>query len=220
MLRRLAVLLLVGLSLPAVAQYNMRKLMEEGRRTLDLGYYVAAMQIFSRVVSLKPGVYEAWYLDGLCKYHLEDYTGAEQSCTRALELNPYIADIYDLRAMSRMAIEKYDSAAIDYTSALDIDADNRDYWFNRAYCFYMCGNPTVARTQLDYIFRRWGSFAEARELRHALDTGRKPVRRGVSSRLADRFKMSSLSQGGWLMQRFPEEKEAEEQAKPKFQLGK
>lgn len=173
----------------------MRKLMDEGRRTLDLGYYVASMEIFQRVVSLKPGEYEAWYLSGLSKYHLEDYAGAEADCTQAIALNPYIADIYDLRAMSRMAIEKYDSAAIDYTAALDIDATNRNYWFNRAYCFYMCGNADVARTQLDYIIGRWGYFSEVREFERALTTGRKPKRRVLQKSSSTRFPLPKLKLG-------------------------
>lgn len=195
MLRGLALYLLVGLSLPVMAQYNMRKLMEEGRRTLDLGYYVASMEIFQRVVSLKPGEYEAWYLSGLSKYHLEDYSGAEADCTQAIVLNPYIADIYDLRAMSRMAIEKYDSAVVDYTAALDIDASNRNYWFNRAYCFYMCNNADVARAQLSYIVSRWTDFAEARELLWTLDAGRKPKRRVLPKISSGKFLLPKLKFG-------------------------
>ena len=67
MLKRLLVVFLILCSLPASAQYNMKKLMEEGRRSLDVGYYVVSMQIFQRVVSLKPNMYEAWYLSGLSK---------------------------------------------------------------------------------------------------------------------------------------------------------
>lgn len=183
----------------------MRKLMEEGRRTLDMGYYVQSMTIFQRIVGLKPNAYEAWYLSGLSKYHLDDFKGAVDDCNKAIDLNPYIADIYDLRAMSRMAIEQYDSAAVDYTSALDIDAGNRDYWFNRAYCFYMCNEPDIARQQLDYIFKRWGDFSEASELRRALDSGRKPNRKSIYRPSSNLFRVNTLSKGNWLMQRFPEE---------------
>ena len=107
--------------------------MEEGRRSLDVGYYVVSMQIFQRVVSLKPNMYEAWYLSGLSKYHLEDYEGAIADCSQAIRLNPYIHDIFDLRAMSRIKEADYDSAAVDFTRAIEMDKDNRDYWFNRAY---------------------------------------------------------------------------------------
>lgn len=59
MLRCIVLSLIALFTLPASAQYNIKKLMEEGRRTLDMGYYVASMQIFTRIVALKPNLYEA-----------------------------------------------------------------------------------------------------------------------------------------------------------------
>ena len=51
-LRRTAItVVLLVLCLPLFAQYNIKKLMDEGRSSLDNGYYVVAMQIFQRVVS-------------------------------------------------------------------------------------------------------------------------------------------------------------------------
>ena len=131
MLRGIVVFLLCLLTLPSAAQYNIKKMMGEGRRTLDEGYYVTSMQIFSRVVALKPNLYEAWYLMALSKYHLEDYKGAANDCRQALVLQPYIADIYELYGMTNIRLERYDSAVVAYTHAIDINTDNRDYWFNR-----------------------------------------------------------------------------------------
>lgn len=37
-------LLLLLLAAPMMAQYNIKKLMDEGRRSLDQGYYVVALQ--------------------------------------------------------------------------------------------------------------------------------------------------------------------------------
>lgn len=77
-------LLLLLLAAPMMAQYNIKKLMDEGRRSLDQGYYVVALQIFQRVVGLRPDKNEARYLSALSKYHLEDYKGAENDCFREL----------------------------------------------------------------------------------------------------------------------------------------
>lgn len=52
MVRGIVVSLLCLLAMPSAAQYNIKKMMEEGRRTLDRGYYVASMQIFTRIVAL------------------------------------------------------------------------------------------------------------------------------------------------------------------------
>lgn len=145
--------------------------MEEGRKTLDAGLYVASMQIFSRVVSLKPRLHEAWYLMALSKYHLDDFEGTEQDSREAILLNPYMPEYYDLRAMAYIKTERYDSAAIDYTHAIDLQPDNRDYWYNRAYCYYYAGQCQLALQQLDYIVSRWPHFKEARQLRREIQLG-------------------------------------------------
>ena len=166
--RLLLCICLIIISSSASAQYNVKKMMEEGRRSLDAGYYLVAMQFFDRIVALKPELYEAWWLLGKAKYHLADYDGAEHDCSKAILLNPYIADIYDLRALVRIREEKYDSAAIDYTTAIEIQPDNPSYWFNRAVCYYRGGNRQLAITQLDYIIGRWRSFKEAVTFRRRL----------------------------------------------------
>lgn len=162
---QLIVGLLFAVALSVSAQYNVKKLMEEGRASLDKGYYLVAMQIFSRVLSVKPILYEPWYLRGTAKYQLDDFEGAESDCTAAINLNPYIDEIYDLRAMSRIRQEKYDSAAVDYTQAIELNKDNREYWYNRAYCYYYGGQTPLALQQLDYILKRWPHFHEAIVLR-------------------------------------------------------
>jgi len=161
-------------AMPVSAQYNIKKMMEEGRRTLDMGYYLVSMELFSRVVSLKPKLYEAWFLMGKSKYHLEDYEGAEQDCTRAVDLNPYIVGIHELRAMCRIRMELFDSAAVDYTAAIELEPDRRDFWFNRAYCYYRGGHRDIALQQLDYIVSRWPGFAEALILQREVQSGRPP----------------------------------------------
>lgn len=174
MLRNIVVSLLCLLALPASAQYNIKKMMEEGRRTLDQGYYVVSMQIFNRITALKPNLYEAWYLMALSKYHLEDYKGTVNDCQSALTLQPYIADIYELYGMANIRLERYDSAIVAYTHALDINPDNRDYWFNRAYCLYQIADKQQATQQLAYILKRWPTFAAAKQLNDDIKAGRKP----------------------------------------------
>lgn len=174
MVRRLLIALMLFPALHTHAQYNIKKVMEEGRRTLGMGYYLLSMELFERVVSLRPNNCEAWFLLGKSKYHLEDYDGAEQDCTRAIQLNPYIKDIYELRAMCRIRTEKFDSAEVDYTSAIELEPDNRIYRFNRAYCHYRGGRSAIALQELEYITGRWPDFSEAAVLLHEVRSGRQP----------------------------------------------
>lgn len=185
-------LLFLLLTLPVSAQYNIKKLMEEGRSTLDAGFYVVSMQIFNRVAGLKPNMYEAWYLMGLSKYHLDDFEGAEQDCTEAIKLNPYVADIFDTRAMSRIQEEKYDSAAVDYTRAIELIPNNRTYWFNRAYCYYFAGRSQLALEQLNYILDRWENFPQAHTLLREVQSNRKP-QQGKSRWIDSRRKHFTIS---------------------------
>lgn len=144
--------------------------MEEGRKTLDMGYYVVSMQIFHKVVCLQPNNYEAWYRQALSKYHLDDFSGAEADCSSAISLNPYIAAHFELRGMARIKEEKYDNAAIDFTHAIDLDANNRSYWFNRALSLYRAGQKRLAEDQLIYILKRWPGFSEAVRLKHEISS--------------------------------------------------
>lgn len=172
-----AIVLLVLMAVPSFAQYNIKKMMEEGRHSLDMGYYVVALQIFQRVLGLRPDKYDAWYLSGLSKYHLEDYKGAEDDCSHAIALNPFVVDIIETRAMARLREEKYDSAVVDFTHAIEINPDNSDYWFNRAYCYAQMHVFDIALQQLDYIQHRWPKLAEARNLRQTILATQQLVRK-------------------------------------------
>ncbi|AEA21630.1 tetratricopeptide repeat protein [Prevotella denticola] len=196
MVRGIVVSLLCLLAMPSAAQYNIKKMMEEGRRTLDRGYYVASMQIFTRIVALKPNLYEAWYLMALSKYHLEDYKGAGEDCRRALDLQPYIAEIYELYGMVSIREEHYDSAVVAYTHALEISPDNRDDWFNRAYSLYQAGDRQAALRQLDYILRRWKDFETAARLYDDIVAGRRPKPQPVRPTVRPVFTLPGLADGG------------------------
>ncbi|AFJ08374.1 tetratricopeptide repeat protein [Prevotella intermedia 17] len=171
------------------------------------------MEIFRRIVALKPNLYEAWYLMALSKYHLEDYKGADDDCQKALQLQPYIADIYDLYGMVCIREEKYDSAIVAYTRALEIDRDNQEFWFNRAYSLYMTGNNKEATSQLAFILKRWPHFSAAQSLFGEVKSGRKPTKKSIQRSKNDNLKLHSLNKGSWLMQRVQEENEQKQKQK-------
>lgn len=214
MIRCFVICLLAIITLPLSAQYNIKKLMGEGRKMLDMGYYVASLQIFNRIVALKPNLYEAWYLMALSKYRLEDYKGAYEDCGKALELQPYIADIFELYGMACIREEQYDSAVVAYTKALEINPDNRDYWYNRAYSFYMGNYTKEALSQLDYILKRWQSFELAATLREEIRLGRKPRQNPSGTLRTEWLKLNTLNKGSWLMQRINEDVETKEKHRP------
>ena len=89
-------------------------------------------------------------------------------------------------------MERYDSAIVAFTHALDISPDNRDYWFNRAYCLYQVGDSKAALQQLDYILKRWKSFDAATQLRADIVAGRKPKQQPMKPNASQFYKLPSL----------------------------
>lgn len=199
MFRSLVISIFILFASPSSAQYNIKRLMEEGRSSLNNGYYIISLDIFRRIVALKPNLYEAWYLMALSKYHLEDYRGAYEDCQKALELQPYIADIYDLYGLICIHEEKYDNAVDAYTKAIKINSDNQEFWFNRAYCLYMKGSLREASLQLSSILKRWPDLSVAQTLLNDIKSGRKPIRKTSRDTESKYLKFSPSKSVPWLL---------------------
>ena len=199
MFRSLVISIFILFASPSSAQYNIKRLMEEGRSSLNNGYYIISLDIFRRIVALKPNLYEAWYLMALSKYHLEDYKGAYEDCQKALELQPYIADIYDLYGLICIHEEKYDNAVDAYTKAIKINSDNQERWFNRAYCLYMKGSLREASLQLSSILKRWPDLSVAQTLLKDIKSGRKPIRKTSQDTESKYLKFSPSKSVPWLL---------------------
>ncbi|WP_256963423.1 tetratricopeptide repeat protein [Prevotella nigrescens] len=199
MFRSLVISIFILFASPSSAQYNIKRLMEEGRSSLNNGYYIISLDIFRRIVALKPNLYEAWYLMALSKYHLEDYKGAYEDCQKALELQPYIADIYDLYGLICIHEEKYDNAVDAYTKAIKINSDNQELWFNRAYSLYMKGSLREASLQLSSILKRWPDLSVAQTLLNDIKSGRKPIRKTSQDTESKYLKFSPSKSVPWLL---------------------
>ena len=199
MFRSLVISIFILFASPSSAQYNIKRLMEEGRSSLNNGYYIISLDIFRRIVALKPNLYEAWYLMALSKYHLEDYRGAYEDCQKALELQPYIADIYDLYGLICIHEEKYDNAVDAYTKAIKINSDNQELWFNRAYSLYMKGSLREASLQLSSILKRWPDLSVAQTLLNDIKSGRKPIRKTSQDTESKYLKFSPSKSVPWLL---------------------
>ena len=199
MFRSLVISIFILFASPSSAQYNIKRLMEEGRSSLNNGYYIISLDIFRRIVALKPNLYEAWYLMALSKYHLEDYKGAYEDCQKALELQPYIADIYDLYGLICIHEEKYDNAVDAYTKAIKINSDNQELWFNRVYCLYMKGSLREASLQLSSILKRWPDLSVAQTLLNDIKSGRKPIRKTSQDTESKYLKFSPSKSVPWLL---------------------
>ena len=173
MRRWMTAVLWLAAALPLSAQYNVKRLMEEGRRQLDMGYYVVAMQVFERIAAMKPHQYEAWYLSALCKYRLEDFKGATEDGSRALALQPDILCFDEptsaLDPVSTLVVEQL-ACELKETCTLVVVTHNMQQAarISDSVAFFLLGelvehaptaqlfkNPTDPRTA-DYLTGRFG----------------------------------------------------------------
>ena len=152
------------LPLAAAAQYNTDRLIMAGRSALYYEDYVLSIQYFNQAIEAKPYNYEPWFYRALAKYYLEDYIGAEEDCTRAISINPFVGEVYDLRAFCYISVERYADAVKDYTSYLDGDPYNKNTWYNRVLCRINGEQYDEARSELDFMIKRWKDFSKAYSL--------------------------------------------------------
>jgi len=103
-----------------------------GKRALTEDNYAEALENFNYAVRQKPTSYEGYFLRGVTKYYLKDYSGAEYDLTKAIEFDPYDPECYHYRAIVRAAQYNFGRSLDDYASAIEIDPKNPFYYLNRA----------------------------------------------------------------------------------------
>ncbi len=157
--------IIFSFSLPSHAQYNIDRLVTIGRSALYYEDYVLSMQYFNQAIAVKPYLYEPWFLRGVAKYHLDDFSGAESDCTEAIKRNPYVVGIYELRGLTRIQQEKFPEAIADYDRALRLSPDNRSLWHNRVLCHIQNKDYDEALAELDTMQARWSHYAASYTMR-------------------------------------------------------
>ena len=145
----------------ASAQFNVDRLIMNGRSALYYEDYVLAIQYFNKAISAKPYLYEPWFFRGLAKYYLDDYTGGEADCSEAIALNPYVTSHFELRGLCRIKLKKFDGAVADYSTAIRQDPSAQNYWFNRMLCRVEMKDYEHAQCDLDTIIQKWSKYARA-----------------------------------------------------------
>ena len=136
-----------------------------GRSALYYEDYVLSIQYFNQAITVKPYLYEPWFLRGVAKFYLDDFSGAEQDCTEAIERNPFVVGIYELRGLTRIQQQKYAEAISDYDHALRITPDNRSLWHNRVLCHIQNEDYDMALLQLDTMQTHWSQYAPSWNMR-------------------------------------------------------
>jgi tetratricopeptide (TPR) repeat protein len=127
--KTLIILLLFGLGLNlknGFSQYNPDKMIFTAKLYLQQKNATEAMPILNRVVAVYPENAEAFYLRGLAKYYLNDFTGAEADFSSALKIKPFYPEALQFRGVSRDMNMNFKGAIKDFEKALEQRPDDSD----------------------------------------------------------------------------------------------
>ena len=96
-LRYIALLLFLHLAHNSYSQLNHKHFILMGRIDLSEENYSEAILNFNKAVIAKPKDFEAYFLRGIAKYSLNDFTGAINDFSKTLEIHPLYVRAYHYR---------------------------------------------------------------------------------------------------------------------------
>lgn len=92
-----------------------------GKLDLSKENYSEAIQNFNIAAIAKPNDFEAYFLRGIAKYSLNDFTGAVDDFTRTLEIHPLYVRAYHYRGVANDRLSNYADAMNDFKKAISLD---------------------------------------------------------------------------------------------------
>lgn len=102
-----------------ILEAGLRRVVRENRQHR----FAAAIDTASDLISLDPGMSEAWNQRAIACYNLEDYTQAIRDCRRCIELNPFHFLAALGSANCNLELGEIVDALQDYRLALEINPD-------------------------------------------------------------------------------------------------
>ena len=97
-----------------------------GKLDLSKEQYSEAIQNFNIAALAKPNDFEAYFLRGIAKYSLNDFTGAVDDFTRTLEIHPLYVRAYHYRGVANDRLSNYADAMNDFKRAISLDPFSED----------------------------------------------------------------------------------------------
>lgn len=153
MRRRIVCALVCVCTLPVVAQINTDHTMNMGRSALFFEDYMLAIQYFNRVIEAKPYMALPYFLRGLTKLRLGDYSGTVSDCSEAIERNPFMTDSYQVRAIGYIELKEYEEATADYEYVLSVNPVETNALHNISLCYMHLKEFDKAQESLDRLNR-------------------------------------------------------------------
>ncbi|MCM1319455.1 MAG: tetratricopeptide repeat protein [Muribaculaceae bacterium] len=145
----------------AFAQISAEQTLAIGRQLIDSEDYALAVQYLGKAIQAKPYLAEPYYLRGLAKMLLGDFTGAAADCTTAIDLDSYLREPYRVRGVSRMQLGQDSAAVADFNTGLSLLPDDRTFLFYSALAYDKLGKQTNSRKAYDRVHRLYPHFIPA-----------------------------------------------------------
>lgn len=121
MFRKSFLLLIFLLPLISRAQVNHRAFIQQARFELSEERFTDALRSLNTAIGVRPDLFEPWFLRGVAKYNLGDFSGAESDFSEALRLHPLHIRSFHYRGLTRLRMANYYDALYDFRKALELD---------------------------------------------------------------------------------------------------
>jgi len=112
--------------------------------------YEHAIASYDQVIQLQPEEAVAWYIRGWMLGELQRYEEAIASYDKAIEIDPDSPEYWYFRGNALHNLQRNEDAIASYDKTLKIKADYSDAWYNKACCYSVQGNVSLAIESLQH----------------------------------------------------------------------
>ena len=110
--RYITTLFFLLIAFNAFSQLNHKHYITMGRIDLSEENYSNAIHNFNMAIIAKPNDFEGYFLRGIAKYSLNDFTGAVKDFTKTLEIHPLYVRAFHYRGISNDRLGNFADAII------------------------------------------------------------------------------------------------------------
>ena len=118
---------------------DINRLEGEARKKLSLGKTEEAVELYTKLIALKPDNARYYERRSVALHRLKHYDEAARDDTKAIELEPENAEYYHSRGVTLHAMGQYDQALEDRTKAITLAPNNARYYDQRGITLHEMG---------------------------------------------------------------------------------
>ncbi|MGF1639152.1 MAG: tetratricopeptide repeat protein [Cyclobacteriaceae bacterium] len=153
-MRKLFFLLSICISLQAFGQENAEQFTEEAKLFYEKNDYSSALIMLGRALEKDKNFAKAYYVRGIIKKRLGDFTGAMSDFESAIKIKSDYLEAYVARGDTRYATQNFEGAIEDYTYILELDDDMLDIYYKRGQAKLMLSSYSEAIQDCDKILEQ------------------------------------------------------------------